>query len=64
MPRRPPPVTERQYTIPEAASLLQVSEKTVRRMISDRRLRAYKIGAHIRIDPADLGRARTPVTTH
>jgi excisionase family DNA binding protein len=31
-------------------------------MISRRELRAYRIGRHIRIDPADLGKARTPVT--
>jgi excisionase family DNA binding protein len=42
------------YTVPQAAEILNVSEKTVRRYVERRLLRAVKIGGLVRIDPADL----------
>lgn len=62
MPRPPAPVTGRQLTLPEVADTLRLSESTVRRMISRGDLRAYRIGRHLRIDPADLAKARVPAT--
>lgn len=43
-------------TIPQAAERLNCSEKTIRRMIADGRLKAYRIGgrATIRIDRDSL----------
>lgn len=47
----------RRMSIAEAAQHLSVSTKTIRRMIADGRLPAYRVGAQlIRIDPADLDR--------
>jgi excisionase family DNA binding protein len=42
------------HTVSEAAEILNVSEKTVRRLIKDDRLRSIRIGGLLRIDPADL----------
>ena len=48
------------YTISETADLLNVSEKTVRRLIKDERLRAIRLcrgdgnRGPVRIAPADL----------
>ena len=53
----PSPKTEspdRLLTIPEAAALCRVSEKTIRRWINDRELLAAKLGAQWRIRPRDL----------
>src|SRR6478672_11604396 len=52
---RPPTRSlERLLTIAETADLLQVSEKTIRRRITDRSLIACKVGARWRISPRDL----------
>jgi excisionase family DNA binding protein len=50
----PPKAPERLLTIPDVADLLQVSEKTVRRLIDSRELAAAKLGAQWRIRPRDL----------
>ncbi|WP_040284390.1 helix-turn-helix domain-containing protein [Tessaracoccus massiliensis] len=51
-------------TVAQVAEHLQLTELTVRRMISAGDLRAYRYGARaIRIDPADLRRMRRPVTS-
>jgi excisionase family DNA binding protein len=42
------------HTTKEAAEILNASEKTVRRLIKKRLLRAIKIGGLLRVAPADL----------
>jgi excisionase family DNA binding protein len=48
------------YTVSETADLLNVSEKTVRRLIKDERLRAIRLSRDdghrgpVRVAPADL----------
>jgi excisionase family DNA binding protein len=41
-------------TIKQAAALLQVSEKTIRRRIEEGGLVAHRIGARLRIAPRDV----------
>ena len=52
----PLPAPERLLTIPEAAELLRVSVKTIRRWISCHELPAAKLGLQWRIRPQDLHR--------
>ncbi len=47
---------QRLLTIPEVAELLQVSTKTVRRMIASGDLPAHRLGRQWRIGPAELER--------
>lgn len=42
------------HTVSEAAEILKVSEKTVRRMIDSRELIAYRVGQQLRINDTDL----------
>ena len=42
------------YTVSEAAKILNVDERTVRRSIKDEKLRSIKIGRLRRIDRMDL----------
>jgi excisionase family DNA binding protein len=42
------------HTVAEAAEILNCSEKTVRRRIQNKRLRAIRDEGLLRIDPADL----------
>jgi len=42
------------FTIAQVAEKLQVSEKTVRRMLLSGELPGYKIGGQYRIKPAEL----------
>lgn len=57
------PTDGRPLTLRQAATWLQLSELTVRRMVSRGDLRAYKVGPRaIRIDLADLKKCRKPVT--
>ena len=42
------------FTIKQIAERLQVSERTVHRLISSGHLRSYRIGANVRISAADL----------
>jgi len=41
-------------TVKEAAEILKMCEKSVRRFIERRELRASKLGGLVRIDPDDL----------
>ena len=41
-------------TIPRVAERLQVSEKTVRRLLTSREMPGYKIGGQYRIAPVEL----------
>ena len=50
------PPLNRLLRIKQAADLLQISTKTIRRRIQDGRLRAYFIAQQWRIDPRDLQR--------
>ena len=47
----PPPSL---VSIRDAADYYQVSQQTVRRMIKAGRLKVYRVGLQIRIDPDDL----------
>jgi excisionase family DNA binding protein len=42
------------HTVTEVAKILNTSEKTVRRLIADGRLRVVRIGSLVRVAPADL----------
>jgi excisionase family DNA binding protein len=53
---RPDATPERLLTIPEAAELLRVSIKTIRRWIEGGELVAAKLGAQWRLRPQDLDR--------
>jgi len=46
--------TEPLYTVAEAADILNVSQKTVRRLIKKSYLRVIRIGGLLRIDPLDI----------
>jgi len=48
-----PPQAFRLYTIPDIANEAQVSQKTVRRWISDGDLIAHRLGRQIRVTPED-----------
>ena len=47
-------MTDTFFTIAQVAEKLQVSEKTVRRMLVSGELPGYKIGGQYRIKPAEL----------
>jgi excisionase family DNA binding protein len=61
--RHPPKANHRAYVgIPEAATYLDVTPKTIRRYIAEGRLPAYRLGDRIvRIKVADLDAALTPM---
>ena len=48
------------YRVKEAAELFSVSEKTIRRWISDRFIKAVRIGGSIRIPMAEMERVVQP----
>jgi excisionase family DNA binding protein len=58
----------RYLTVPEAAAYMNTSVRFVRRLIAERRIVFYKVGAHVRIALVDLdafvlaGRVE-PITT-
>ena len=54
MTRSPSQKPEPLLTIPEAATVCHVSEKTIRRWIADKELPAAKLGSQWRIRPKDL----------
>lgn len=58
------PFEDRLLTIPDVADYLACSPKTVRRMIADGKLKAYRYGRLIRIHPRDAARAGKPVTIY
>lgn len=61
----PSPVREPRpqlWTIDDAAEHLKCNRETVRRLISDGNLRAYRYGPRmVRIDPRDIDRMRRPI---
>jgi excisionase family DNA binding protein len=40
--------------VPQAARRLGTKQRFVRRLVAERRIRFYKIGAHVRFHPDDL----------
>lgn len=42
------------HSVTQAAELLGMSERFVRRMIAERRIAFHKVGRHVRITEADL----------
>jgi len=48
------------YKVKEAASIFSVSEKTIRRWISDRYIKAVRIGGSVRIPSAEMERLVQP----
>ncbi len=46
----------RLLTLPEVASALRVSPKTIRRLVAGRGLPHYRLGRVLRFDPADVSR--------
>ena len=61
--RHPPNANHRAYVgIPEAATYLDVTPKTIRRYIAEGKLPAYRLGDRVvRIKVADLDAALTPM---
>jgi len=53
-PKSNPATPPQLLTVPEAAEILNTSDKTVRRRIKDGELPAIKDGHLVRIDPRDL----------
>ena len=51
-------------TLAQAAELLQVSDKSMRRMVQRGDIRAFKVGPHFRFKRADLERALKPVRVY
>lgn len=52
----PVPVEAQFLTVSDVAGYLQVSIKTVRRLILRGELRAYRVGRSLRVAPADVDR--------
>ena len=48
------------YRVKEAAEIFSVSEKTIRRWISDRYIKAVRIGGSVRIPTAEMERLIQP----
>lgn len=64
MPQKATASKPRPMSIPAAAERLGVSDKTVRRLISEGKLPAYRIGAKtIRLRPEDVDALFVPVPT-
>ena len=47
-------MSERLFTVPEAAEVLRTSERFPRRLIAERRIRFTRIGRHVRIPESAL----------
>jgi excisionase family DNA binding protein len=51
-PTKPPaPIVEPVKTLTEVAELLQVSRRTIERLVASGKLRSVRIGANIRVEP-------------
>ena len=50
------PTVPRMLTLPEAAAVLRVSPRTIRREVAARRLRCVRIGRRLLFDPSDVSR--------
>lgn len=46
--------TPRRLSVPEAAEYLGLSERHIRRLVQERRVSHYKVGARLVFDPHDL----------
>lgn len=44
------------YTVEEVAQILKVSVQTVRNLIRDKKLRAFRVGIQLRVRKEDLDR--------
>ncbi len=55
---------ERLITIEQAADLLAVNERMVRRLVESRRITFVKVGRHVRFRESDLAHATEAWTTH
>ncbi len=42
------------YTVEQVAEMLQVSVQTVRRLIKEKKLKAFRVGTQLRIKKEDL----------
>ncbi len=62
MPTRSEVLARRRYvTVAQAAEYLQVTERTIRQMVADRRLIGYRIGQRfIRLDVNEIDAAMKP----
>jgi excisionase family DNA binding protein len=49
------------FTVEEAAKLLNVSVRFVRRLVAERRIAVVRLGRHVRLAQADLRRSSLPV---
>lgn len=54
MSRTSPPALKPLITIPEAADLLRVCQRTLWRLIKEGQIRTRRIGRRVLIDPSDL----------
>lgn len=50
----PTVLPDEMLTIDEAAARLKMSVRYVRRLVTERRIRFYRLGRAVRFDPADL----------
>lgn len=50
-------------TIADAAELLGVTDRSIRKWIAEGRLRGYRVGRHIRVDVADVYAFARPIPT-
>jgi excisionase family DNA binding protein len=48
------------YTLSEAATLLRVAERTMRRLLQEGKMRGYRVGRQWRIPRADIDKMRAP----
>lgn len=63
MPKTAQSAKPRMITIPQAAELYQVGERTLRRYIAEGQLVAYRLGRSIRLRPEDVEALFTPTDT-
>ena len=57
------PARRRLVSLADAADLLDVSTRTLRRHIASGALPAYRVGRLVKIDPADLDALARPIPT-
>jgi excisionase family DNA binding protein len=52
----PDVIREKRYTIPEAAEILSISEKTLYRWVGERKVSVYRIGRQVRLGEHTIAR--------
>lgn len=57
---KPPPMTRQYISQVDAARLLGVTDRTVRNMLADGRLRGYRLGRTIRLKLSEVEAALVP----